>query len=63
MSSAQSADQSISMSSLSHLRCHLDQVVKVSPPPGADNALDVVWEAGVVCLVVNILNLEELVAD
>ena len=50
-------------SSLSHLRYNLDQVVKVSPPPRADDALDVVWEAGVVCLVVNILNLEELVAD
>ena len=71
MSSAQSAGRSISISVLSHLRfsffshlrLHLDQVVKVADPPGADDALDVVWEAGVVCLVVDILNLEELVAD
>ena len=49
--------------SISHLRRHLDQVVKVADPPGADDALDVVWEAGVVCLVVDILNLEQLVAD
>ena len=66
MSSAQSAGRSISISvlrHLSHLRLHLDQVVKVADPPGADDALDVVWEAGVVCLVVDILNLEQLVAD
>ena len=63
MSSAQSAARSISISVLSHLRWHLDQVVKVLAPPGADDALDVVWEAGVVCLVVDILNLEQLVAD
>ena len=63
MSSAQSAGRSIYISVLSHLRRHLYQVVKVSASPGADDALDVVWEAGVVCLVVDILNLEELVAD
>ena len=50
-------------SPLSHLRRHLNQVVKVSASHGADDALDVVWEAGVVCLVVDILNLEELVTD
>ena len=47
-------------SSLSHLRRHLDQVVKVSASCGADDALDVVWEAGG-CLVIDILNLEEVV--
>ena len=58
MSSAQSAGRSISISVLSHLRRHLYQVVKVSASPGAGDALDVVWEAGVVCLVVDLLNLE-----
>ena len=44
----------------SHLRFQFDERVKVFVSLWADDALDVVWQAGVVCLVVNLLNLKPL---
>ena len=48
------------LQSVSHLGWQLDQRVKVFVSLWADDALDVVWQAGVVCLVVNLLNLKPL---
>ena len=44
----------------SHLRWQFDQRVKVFVSLWTDDALDVVWQAGVVSLVVNLLNLKPL---
>ena len=47
----------------SHLRWQFDQRVKVFVSLWADDALDVVWQAGVVCLVVNLLNLKPFLSS
>ena len=41
-----------------YLRWQLDEIVKVSPPFGALYVLDIAWKAGIVGLVVDLLNLE-----